>query len=233
MIYQSIEKAVFLRRPNRFIAEVLVDGVPTTVHVKNTGRCRELLTEGATVYLEKGDNPQRKTPYDLVAVEKVRDKDTLLINMDSQIPNTAAAEWLAGGLFSENANVRREVTFGNSRFDFYIEDGEEKAFLEVKGVTLERDGIAYVPDAPTERGVKHIGELCEAKRKGYAAYILFLVQMKGISAFKPNDSMHKAFGDALRKAAKEGVTVLCYDCLVTPDSMIVDAPVPIELGEEL
>ena len=231
MIYQSIEKAVFLRRPNRFIAEVLVDGVPTTVHVKNTGRCRELLTEGATVYLEKGDNPQRKTPYDLVAVEKqLPGGNTLLINMDSQAPNEAAAEFLRSGvIFPDATSIRREVTKGNSRFDFLIEQGEKNTYLEVKGCTLENDGIASFPDAPTERGVKHIEELIDLKNEGYGAAILFIIQMKGITEFRPNDSTHRAFGDALRRAIAAGVDILAYDCIITPDTMTVDQPIEVKL----
>ncbi|MBO5755298.1 MAG: DNA/RNA nuclease SfsA, partial [Clostridia bacterium] len=168
MKYEQVEKAVFLSRPNRFIAKVSLHGKEETVHVKNTGRCKELLTNGSVVYLKKSDNPARKTAYDLVAVEKKRDGDTLLINMDSALPNAVAAEWLpTSGLFSPMASIKREVTFGKSRFDLYIEDGERHAFIEVKGVTLEKDGVAYFPDAPTERGVKHLYELAEAVKQGY------------------------------------------------------------------
>lgn len=219
--YSKIKKAKFICRPNRFIAKVLIDGKEENVHVKNTGRCRELLTEGSDVILYESDNVSRKTKYDLVAVYKQRNgKAPILINMDSQIPNDVVEEWLKKSkLFSENANIRREVTFGDSRFDFYIEDGENKAFLEVKGVTLEENGIAMFPDAPTERGIKHINELALAISHGYGAYILFVVQMKGISEMRPNDITHKAFGDALRIAAEKGVRILALDCNVTENSI--------------
>lgn len=250
MKYRKVIPAIFNSRPNRFIAEVRIGSAAApmeTVHVKNTGRCKELLVPGCRVYLAESDNKARKTKYDLVAVEKnaawlagpgepsgstESGSGTLLINMDSQAPNDAAEEWLnAGGdgLFSESAFVRREVTFGSSRFDFYIEDGERKAFLEVKGCTLEEGGIARFPDAPTERGVKHVEELEKALAAGYEAYLLIVIQMKHIKEFRPNDETHKAFGDALRHAAKTGVKILAYDCLVTPDSMVIDAPVPVRL----
>ena len=219
--YSNVKKAKFISRPNRFIAKVLIDGIEETAHVKNTGRCKELLTEGCDIILYESDNINRKTKYDLVAVYKERNgKPPLLINMDSQIPNDVAEEWLKkGDLFSENAHVRREVSFGDSRFDFYIEDGETQAFLEVKGVTLEENGIAMFPDAPTERGIKHINELALAVSQGYSAYILFVVQMKGISEMRPNDITHRAFGDALRKANKKGVRILALDCNVTENSI--------------
>ena len=229
MKYRNIREAEFISRPNRFIARVLIGGKEETVHVKNTGRCRELLTEGCTVYLEKSDNPARKTKYNLVAVEKLRSgKPPLLVNMDSQIPNAAAEEWLRKGeLFSEQAVIRREFTFGESRFDFRIDDNGTASFLEVKGVTLENDGIASFPDAPTERGVKHIHELIRARKEGFGAYILFVIQMKEIREMRPNDVTHRAFGDALRLAKQEGVNILAYDCIVTPDSMTIDKPIPI------
>ncbi|MBQ8407627.1 MAG: DNA/RNA nuclease SfsA [Clostridia bacterium] len=230
MRYQEIKKARFLSRPNRFIAYCEVDGACETVHVKNTGRCRELLVPDATVYLSVSDNPARKTKYDLVAVEKETDRGLLLINMDSQAPNEAAYEWLSsGGLFGEGAKVRREVTYGNSRFDLYVEQENRKAFVEVKGVTLEKDGVASFPDAPTERGIKHLEELVAAMEKGYDAYILFVIQMKGVHVFTPNDETHKAFGETLRHAAEAGVQVLAYDCTVTPDEMTVDNSVKIRL----
>jgi sugar fermentation stimulation protein A len=227
MQYRHIEKAVFISRPNRFIADVMIGGKRERVHVKNTGRCRELLREGADVYLERSDNPERKTKYDLVAVEKLRDgRPPLLVNMDSQIPNSAAEEWLKSGkLFSEQAVIRRECTYGASRFDFKIEDDGKTSFLEVKGVTLENDGIASFPDAPTERGVKHIHELIRAAGEGYGAYLLFVIQMKEIKEFRPNDEMHREFGDALREARKAGVNILAYDCIVKPDSIVIDKPI--------
>lgn len=230
MQYKNIVKGVYKSRPNRFIAKVLVDGIEETVHVKNTGRCKELLVENAVIYLSVSDNPARKTKYDLVGVEKETCNGMLLINMDSQAPNDMVAEWLPkSGLFSQNAVIKREVTFGKSRFDFYVEDNAEKAFIEVKGVTLENNGVASFPDAPTERGVKHINELCSCVEKGYSAYIIFVIQMCGIDLFKPNDKTHKAFGDALRKAEKYGVRILVYDSLVTSDSVSVNKPVKIEL----
>ena len=226
MRYNNIVEGKFLSRPNRFIANVEINGNTETVHVKNTGRCRELLVPNATVFLEKSDNPLRKTQYDLVAVYK----DNLLINMDSQIPNDVAYEWLeSGNLFSKNAKIHREVTHNKSRFDFYIEDGNKKIFLEVKGCTLEQDGVAMFPDAPTERGVKHIEELIDCVKEGFEAYILFVIQMKPIRCFKPNDNTHKAFGDALRKARNGGVKILAYDSIVTPNSIKIDKEVPINL----
>ena len=231
MKYRKIIPAVFLSRPNRFIARVLIDGKEETVHVKNTGRCKELLREGVTVYLSEGDNPQRKTKYDLVAVEKIRDgKEKLLVNMDSQLPNAVAAEWIKkSGIFSENALIKREVTYGKSRFDIYVEDKERRAFVEVKGVTLEGDGVASFPDAPTERGTKHLNELIECKRNGFEAYILFVIQMKEIHLFTPNFEHDPVFSDTLRKAEKEGVKILAVDCIVTPDEVICDKEVKIKL----
>lgn len=242
MTYSTpIVKAKFLSRPNRFIAIVEVGGEEITVHVKNTGRCRELLPTGATVYLAAAENPTRKTPFDLVAVEKVRpDGTTLFINMDSQAPNHIAAEWLPkSGLFSADSVFKREVTHGASRFDFAISSPDTPTvYLEVKGCTLEREGIAYFPDAPTERGVKHIRELTALARAGHPAYILFVVQMKEITALRPNDETHPAFGDALREAQAAGVKILAVDCRVearpTPDgtlrlSVTADTPVPVEL----
>lgn len=233
MKYKNIVKGIFKSRPNRFIAKVLVDGVEEIVHVKNTGRCRELLRENVTVYLEKSSNPNRKTAYDLVAVEKVREgKENLLVNMDSQIPNTVAYEWLKGAnpLFSKNAKIRREVTFGDSRFDLYVEDSDRKAFVEVKGVTLEFDGLALFPDAPTERGVKHINELIKAKEAGFEAYILFVIQMKEICCFSPHKEMHPDFAEALSNAYNNGVKVIAMDSVVTEDSMVLDKEVRVLLN---
>lgn len=226
MKYENIVKGEFLSRPNRFIAKVLIDGEEETVHVKNTGRCRELLTDRAEVFLSVSSNPQRKTKYDLIAVRKGKK----LINMDSQIPNDVAEEYLKkGNLFSENAVIRREVTHGKSRFDFYIEDGDEKIFLEVKGVTLENDGVAMFPDAPTERGVKHINELVSLMSQGYKAYILFVIQMEDVFLFKPNDITHKAFGDALREAQKSGVNIVAMNCKVTENSIEMLKEIEVEL----
>lgn len=219
----------FLNRPNRFIAKAEIGGKEETVHVKNTGRCRELLLEGAKVVLSVSDSQTRKTKYDLVAVYKERTGEIpLLINMDSQIPNDVAEEWLKkGNLFSKDAILRREVRFGNSRFDFYVEDGDRKAFVEVKGVTLEENRVAMFPDAPTERGVKHIRELETAIDMGFEAYVLFVIQMKEIDMFKPNDITHKAFGDALRKASANGVKIFAVDCIVNEDSIKADSNVEV------
>ena len=222
MKYKNVVEGEFISRPNRFIAQILIDGKEETVHVKNTGRCRELLIKGNRVYLSVSDNPERKTKYDLIAVEK-QTNPPLLVNMDSQIPNDAAGEWLKKGkLFSENALIRREVTYGKSRFDFYIEDGSRKAFLEVKGVTLENDGVVSFPDAPTERGVKHLNELINCVEEGYEAYILFVVQMKGIHYFTPNAENDRAFAEALKRAHESGVKIIAVDSVVTPDSMTID-----------
>ncbi len=231
MKYGEITEGIFLSRPNRFIAKVRIDGKEETVHVKNTGRCRELLIPGSKVYLYVSDNPKRKTEFDLIAVEKQRDgKNTLLINMDSQAPNTAAEEYLKSGkLFSKDAVIKREVKYKNSRFDFYIEDGKRKIFLEVKGATLENDGVVSFPDAPTERGVKHINELVSSIEEGFEAYILFVIQMKGIKYMTPNDVTHPDFGKALRNAHNKGVNVFAVDCEVLPDSMVCDSLIEVKL----
>ena len=230
MKYNNIEQGIFLNRPNRFIAEVLIGDDRYTVHVKNTGRCRELLIKGANVWLEKSSNPLRKTAYDLVCVEKMTDNKSVIINMDSQIVNDVAEEWLKKGeLFSKNALIKREVKYKNSRFDFYIESEDRKIFLEVKGVTLENNGVARFPDAPTERGIKHINELITAMDDGYEAYILFVIQMKGTRYFEPNDVTHKAFGDALRKAKEKGVNIIAMDCEVTPEEIVIDKEIEIRV----
>ncbi len=230
MKYKKTVQGTFLSRPNRFIAKVIINGVEETVHVKNTGRCRELLVPEARVYLYESDNPNRKTKYDLIAVEKVTDRGVLLINTDSQIPNDVTYEWLkSGALFSPDAVIKREYTYKKSRFDFYIEDKGKKIFLEVKGVTLENNGVASFPDAPTERGVKHINELVSALDEGYNSYILFVNQMKGINKFIPNDITHKAFGDALRNAVEKGVKILAVDCVVTEDLIEISEFIPVYL----
>ncbi|MEG1430713.1 MAG: DNA/RNA nuclease SfsA [Oscillospiraceae bacterium] len=231
MTYGNSSPAVFLARPNRFIAEVSIGGITETVHVKNTGRCKELLTPGVQVYLEQSSNPNRKTKYDLIAVEKpLPGGGTLLINMDAQAPNGALLEWATAGHFRPDLTLLRpETTFGKSRFDFYWEAGEQKGFVEVKGVTLEESGHARFPDAPTERGVKHLEELILAKAAGYEAAICFVIQMKAVTDFAPNDVTHPAFGAALRRAQAAGVDILAYDCAVTPNIMVLDAPVPIIL----
>ena len=218
MKYSNIEKARFLERPNRFIAYVETETGREICHVKNTGRCKELLPPGATVYVERNDNPARKTKLDLIGVEK----GSYLINMDSQAPNGAVKEWLqAGNLFSEQAKIYSEKKYGESRFDFYIEDGDRRAFMEVKGVTLECDGVCRFPDAPTERGVKHIKELVKCMEDGYEAYILFVIQMSPVKYLEPNDVTHKAFGDALDAAIEAGVKVLMLPCFVDSTSIFI------------
>ena len=221
----------FISRPNRFIAEVSVNGRTENVHVKNTGRCRELLVPDSKVYLYRSDNTSRKTAYDLVAVEKqTDDRGTVLINMDSQAPNNAVEEWLTeGSLFGRDAEVRREYKWGDSRFDFFIASGERKILLEVKGVTLESGGTAMFPDAPTERGLKHVHELIRCMDHGYEAYIMFVIQMKGVNLFRPNNATHPVFAEALSEAESAGVKILAYDCIVSPDSMRIDSPVKIKL----
>ena len=223
MRYNKVAKGRFLARPNRFIAHVELDGKTQIVHVKNTGRCRELLVPGATVYLsDAGENTARKTRYDLVAVQK----GDRLINMDSQAPNTAALEWLRrGNIFPKGTDIRPEYTYGDSRFDIAAFT-PELALLEVKGVTLERDGAAFFPDAPTLRGAKHLRELAAF---GGESYILFVIQMKGVEYFAPNKATDPAFAAALRAAHEAGVHVLAYDCRVTPDSMEIADPVEVRL----
>ena len=227
MEYREVVTAEFIERPNRFIAYVNLHGERTKVHVKNTGRCRELLKDHTKVYLEKSDSKTRATAYDLVAV----DKDGRLVNMDSNAPNKVAGEWLrAGGLYGDVSLVRPEKTFGNSRFDFYVESlSGKRAFIEVKGVTLEREGAAAFPDAPSERALKHVEELIEARRQGYEAYLLFVVQMKGINFVEPNWDTQPAFGEALKKARRAGVRLLAYNCLVREDGLEMHAPVPVFL----
>lgn len=228
--YKKVKKGAFIERPNRFIAKVLVDGYEETVHVKNTGRCKELLVKDATVYLSVSDNPSRKTKYDLIGVEKVTDRNILKVNMDSQIPNDVVAEWLRNcDLFSQKAIIKREVFYNKSRFDFYIEDDNRRVFLEVKGVTLENNGVASFPDAPTERGIKHINELTDCLNEGYEAYIFFVIQMKNIDYFTPNYETHPEFGEALKKAKNKGVKILAYDCIVTEDSIIIDKEIKVKL----
>ena len=226
MKYRKLVEGSFVDRPNRFIAHVEVAGKVETVHVKNTGRCRELLTPGAKVYLEESDNPARKTKYDLVKVEK----GSRLVNMDSQAPNKVVQEFIEQGkLFKDVTLVRPETTYGKSRFDLYVEAGGEKIFIEVKGVTLEEDGVVRFPDAPSERAVKHVGELVAAKKEGYQVYVFFVIQMDGVKYFTPNDATHKAFGDALRRAADEGVKVLAYECDVTIDGLEISKEVEVRL----
>lgn len=235
MQYKKIVPAKFISRPNRFVAVCNLDGKDISVHVKNTGRCKELLVEGATVYLEDSMNEQRKMRYSLVAVMK----GDMLVNMDSQAPNAVAKEGLLDGRITLAGLdaleiVKAEQTFGKSRFDFYIKDTSgREGYLEVKGVTLEHDGVVSFPDAPTERGVKHIGELIDAKEQGYYAGILFVVQMGGMKVFAPNDNTHRAFGDALRKAWDKGVEILVKECHVTPDTLAIGKDIPVNLTYHL
>lgn len=226
MKYQNIVEGRFLSRPNRFIAQVEIAGKKETVHVKNTGRCRELLVQGATVYLEHSPKPGRKTAYDLVGVYK---EGLGLINMDSQAPNAVVGEWLAKQqagnaaaeitLFRQIGKMKPEFTYGQSRIDFFFEADGKNCLMEVKGVTLEREGIAYFPDAPTQRGVKHIQELEMALEKGYECYVAFVIQMPGICQVYPNDETHPAFGEALRAAGRAGVRVLALGCDIGKDSL--------------
>ena len=226
MNYNKVIKGIFIERPNRFIAHVEAAGNVSVCHVKNTGRCRELLVPGATVYLEESSNPARKTKYDLIAVEK----GELLINMDSQAPNKVFAEWAAaGGFLPGLTKIRPEFTYGASRFDFRLETEDKVRFVEVKGVTLEEKGEARFPDAPTERGIKHLKELQRAVEEGYEAAVCFIIQMKGVTHFTPNDRTHPAFGAALRQAAENGVGIYAYDCLVTPESLVIDKPIKVVL----
>ena len=224
MQYQKVHKGIFLSRPNRFIAHVEIEGAETVVHVKNTGRCRELLVPGAVVYLEESSNPMRKTAYDLIAVEK----GDRLINMDAQAPNRVFAEF-ARQYDPTATAVRSEVVYGGSRLDFCLETPEGLHFVEVKGVTLEENGHVSFPDAPTERGVKHLQELQRAVREGHRATVFFVVQMGDVTDFTPNDVNHAAFGEELRRAAKNGVTVAAYDCEIQPDSMRIGRPIKVIL----
>lgn len=224
MRYGEILPAVFLSRPNRFIAHVLVEGEEVVCHVKNTGRCRELLRPEARVWLEKGTNPKRKTAYDLVTVEKGR----RLVNMDAQAPNKIFGEWalrLEAGIRS----VRPEVAFGDSRLDFLLETEQGRHYVEVKGVTLEEGGHVFFPDAPTERGVRHLHTLMRAVEQGHRATVFFVVQMADVLDFSPNDSTDPAFGQALRQVAAVGVQVLAFTCQVTPEEVTMDHQIPVIL----
>ncbi len=226
MRYGEIAKGRFMARPNRFIARVELDGVETVCHVKNTGRCRELLLPGAAVYLERGQSPARKTAWDLVAVEK----GERLINMDAQAPNKVFEEFtLAGKFLPGLRSLRREYVWEDSRFDFLLEDLSGPMLVEVKGVTLEEDGTVLFPDAPTERGVKHLHGLARAVGRGFRAAVCFVVQMEAVRCFRPNDATHPAFGEALRQAAEAGVAVYAYDCHVTPETLEMREPVAIVL----
>ena len=225
MHYANMTPGIFIARPNRFIAHIEIDGQTEIVHVKNTGRCQELLPVGAEVWCQRSDNPRRKTKYDLITVRK----GDRLINMDSQAPNIAAKEWLLSGVLGTVENVRAETTHGDSRFDFSFTLNGKKCFLEVKGVTLENDGICAFPDAPTERGAKHLRGLQKCVEEGFGGYVLFVIQMSDVKHLHPNDITDPDFGKALREAAAAGVHVLAVDCAVTEDSMIIRNFVPVVL----
>lgn len=225
MRYGKMVKGTFLERPNRFIAKVEIGGAVETVHVKNTGRCRELLPPGAEVWCQVAEDPKRKTKFDLITVRK----GERLINMDSQAPNAAAKEWLLAGGLGEIEDLKPESKFGDSRFDFSFRKDGRQCFLEVKGVTLENDGVCAFPDAPTVRGAKHLRELTELKQKGYGAYVLFVIQMEGVKYLHPNDRTDKPFGEALRQAEKAGVQILAYDCKINVDTMNIHEIVEVKL----
>ena len=225
MRYENMVEGRFLRRPNRFIAHVVIRGQEEIVHVKNTGRCRELLPEGARVWCQEFDSESRKTKFDLITVKK----GERLINMDSQAPNKAAKEWLERGGLGALDDLRPETTYGGSRFDFSFEKDGRRCFLEVKGCTLETDGVCTFPDAPTERGAKHLRHLTQLAREGYGTYVLFVIQMCDVAYFRPNDATDPAFGRALREAVDAGVQVLAMDCAVTENTMTIRNPVKIVL----
>ncbi len=225
MHYPNMTPGVFRSRPNRFIAHVEINGQEEIVHVKNTGRCRELLPPGAEVWCQRSDNPNRKTQYDLITVRK----GDRLINMDSQAPNIAAGEWLRCGGLGEISELKAEYRHGDSRYDFsFLKEGK-RCFLEVKGVTLEHDGICAFPDAPTDRGAKHLRGLTRAVQEGYGAYVLFVIQMADVKYLHPNDATDPNFGAALREAAAGGAQILAMDCAVTVDSMEIRNFVPVKL----
>lgn len=229
MKYKNVHKGTFLERPNRFIALVEIDGEVHRVHVKNTGRCKELLITGCTVYLEKSDAETRKTAYDLIAVEKKTEDGIRLINMDSMAPNKAAGEWLAAGALGSLDNLRAEVRVGESRFDFAAEQDGKKVYVEVKGCTLENNGIACFPDAPTERGVKHVRELERLAKEGCRCIVLIVIQMKGVYLFRPNWHTHPQFGLALQSARKAGVEIIAVDCEVIPGFVQIGSYVDVDL----
>ena len=225
MKYEKMVPGIFLARPNRFIAHVQILGKEEICHVKNTGRCRELLPRGAEVWCQASDDPRRKTKFDLITVRK----GSRLINMDSQAPNKAVREWLESCGLGNISDLRSETAHGDSRFDFSFEKDGTLCFLEVKGVTLEQDGVCAFPDAPTARGVKHLRGLEEAARKGFGAYVLFVIQMSAVEYLHPNDATDPDFGTALRTAAGAGVHILAMDCAVTENTMTIQNPVPVVL----
>lgn len=227
MVYDNILPAVFISRPNRFIAEVAVNGKTEICHVKNTGRCEELFIRGARIYVQQSDNPSRKTKYDLIAVRKGQK----LINLDSQAPNKVFKEWVSAGNFIEKISlIKPECKYKNSRFDFYIEADGREIFAEIKGVTLEENGIVMFPDAPTERGVKHIKELCACVEEGYEAYLFFVIQMEHCRYFQPNRRTHPAFADALAEAEQKGVKIGALNCKVAPGMLQIHKAVEVRLS---
>lgn len=235
MQYNNIKSATFISRPNRFIANILVDNVDGVnskeeiCHVKNTGRCKELLTKGCRIFVEENNNPNRRTKYDLISVYK----GDRLINMDSQAPNKAFHKFLLNSDFIRDIKlIKPECTFGNSRFDFYIEAGERRIFAEIKGVTLEENNVVLFPDAPTQRGVKHINELVKCIEQGFEAYIIFIVQMENVDYFTPNVKTHIEFANALSIAEKCGVNICAFDCIIDKNSIVVNQPVPIKLNSK-
>ena len=242
MRYENTARGIFLERPNRFIAYVEIGGRREKVHVKNTGRCKELLIPGAAVYVQESDRPSRKTRWDLITVEKeclVRGADGSLskrirmVNLDSQSPNQLVKEWLeAGNMISEITKIQPECKYGDSRFDLYVEAGERRIFIEVKGVSLEEDGRVRFPDAPSERAVKHVEELARAVEEGYEAYVLFVVQMKDVDYFTPNMDTHPEFGEALKKAAGRGVKIAAYDCRVESNFIELAEEVPVAITKK-
>ena len=233
MRYSNIHQVSIIKRENRFVASVLYEGEKVRVHVKNTGRLPELIYEGATGYITLSDNPMRSTFADLVATERHLSGRNRVINIDSAAPNDMVSEWLPNsGLFSTDARIKREVTYGDSRFDLYVEDGERRAFIEVKGVTLVRNGIAVFPDAPTDRGRKHIHGLIDAVKRGYEGYIIFVIQTDGVEALTPNIQTDPAFAASLSLASSCGVKVLAYDSFVTPISAQIQNPIKVILTEE-
>ena len=231
MKYNKVVQAKFIERPNRFVAYCIVNNEIEKIHVKNTGRCKELLTPNCTVYLEESNNPNRKTKYSLIAVQK----GERLINMDSQVPNKVVYEALLNkqivlpGLYEDIEIIKPEQTYENSRFDIYLETKNKKVFIEVKGVTLEQDNIVSFPDAKTERGVKHVNELIKAKKEGYECYVIFVIQMSDVEYFTPNRKMHKELADALKEASECGINILAYDCNVTSDSIKIKDSVKVIL----
>lgn len=219
MKYNNITQGTFIERPNRFVAVVDIDGKKEICHVKNTGRCREILKPGTKVVLSISDNPERKTKYDLIAAYK----GNLLINIDSQAPNKVFGEWVKGsGFFGKITYIKPECKYKNSRFDYYIETENDKIFVEIKGVTLEENGVCRFPDAPTERGIKHLKELSECVKEGFGAYVFFIVQMDYGNSFEPNRKTHPEFADALCAAKENGVNVICMNCKVTEDTLLIE-----------